>query len=95
MVWNFRHTHLGGISYTQIESKPRDVLIGWGNLVSLGGILSMFSDNNTGFTSWLTDLINGMGLAWWVKIETKTPLHLLLWPFSDTHGGGKREGWLH
>ncbi|RMH66898.1 MAG: DUF1816 domain-containing protein [Cyanobacteria bacterium J003] len=33
----------------------------------------MLSDNNTGFTSWLADLLNGMGLAWWVKIETKTP----------------------
>ncbi|MFN4280653.1 DUF1816 domain-containing protein [Thermosynechococcus sp.] len=33
----------------------------------------MFSDNNAGFTSWLADLVNGMGLAWWVKIDTKTP----------------------
>lgn len=33
----------------------------------------MFKDNNTSFTSWLADLLNGMGLAWWVKIETKAP----------------------
>ncbi|WP_298617393.1 DUF1816 domain-containing protein [uncultured Thermosynechococcus sp.] len=33
----------------------------------------MFGDNNKGLTSWLADLVNGIGLAWWVKIETKTP----------------------
>lgn len=33
----------------------------------------MVSDNNTSFTSWLADLVNEIGLAWWVKIETKTP----------------------
>lgn len=41
----------------------------------------MFNDSNTSFTSWLADLVNGMGLAWWVKIETKTPCTYYFGPF--------------
>lgn len=68
------YTFRGDQLYTNREQTNRCTeLIGWGNLASFGGIPSMFSDNNTGFTNWLADLVNGMGLAWWVKIDTKTP----------------------
>ncbi|XFA73103.1 DUF1816 domain-containing protein [Thermosynechococcaceae cyanobacterium Okahandja] len=33
----------------------------------------MVGDNNTTFTGWLANVVNEIGLAWWVKVETKQP----------------------
>lgn len=56
----------------------------------------MFGDNNTAFTGWLANVLNEIGLAWWVKVETHHPRCTYYFgPFlTSAEANKEKEGYL-